>query len=138
VYFPVIVPKSDESECSSSSSSSSCWIRVNHEKKFLSEGNCLVFDDSFLHEAANESLTEPRLVLLVDIWHPDLSEEEIKVLEFINKGQILATKRLAAQLKQESDANNNSNSEPVNFFTAIQSSNEKGIDEREVKDIWGK
>jgi aspartyl/asparaginyl beta-hydroxylase (cupin superfamily) len=131
----VIVPKSEDNE-SSSSSSSSCWIRVNHQKKFLSEGNCLVFDDSFLHEAANESLTEPRLVLLVDIWHPDLSEEEIKVLEFINKGQILATKRLAAQLKQESD--NNNSSEPVNFFTAIQSSNEKGIDEREVEDIWGK
>ncbi|NVJ59684.1 MAG: aspartyl/asparaginyl beta-hydroxylase domain-containing protein [Gammaproteobacteria bacterium] len=35
----------------------------------------LVFDDSFLHEAWNKS-NEARVVLIVDIWHPDLTEQE--------------------------------------------------------------
>lgn len=66
VFLPLIVPDS-----------SLCWIRVNHEKRFLEEGKCLIFDDSFLHDAANECSESPRIVLILDIWHPDLSEEEV-------------------------------------------------------------
>lgn len=35
----------------------------------------LIFDDSFLHSAQNEG-TEPRTVLIFDVWHPDLSLQE--------------------------------------------------------------
>ena len=36
----------------------------------------IVFDDSFEHEAANLSEKEERVILLIDIWHPDIFEEE--------------------------------------------------------------
>jgi aspartate beta-hydroxylase len=34
-----------------------------------------VFDDSFEHEAWNKGARE-RIVLIVDIWHPDLTPRE--------------------------------------------------------------
>lgn len=45
------------------------------------EGKCLLFDDSFLHEAENNSEERPRVVLIVDVWHPDLTDEEVLVIE---------------------------------------------------------
>lgn len=38
----------------------------------------VVFDDSYEHEAANLSETEERVILLIDIWHPELEGAEIK------------------------------------------------------------
>ncbi len=38
----------------------------------------IVFDDSYEHEAANLSDTQERIILLIDIWHPDLNEGEKK------------------------------------------------------------
>ena len=58
--------------------SSAAWLMVAGETRFLQEGECIVFDDSFLHEAANISTDTPRVVLIVDVWHPDLSDEEVK------------------------------------------------------------
>lgn len=57
------------------------------------------------------------------------------MLEFINKGQILATKRLAQQQQAEACS---SEQPAVNFLTAIQSANEQGIDAAEIEKIWGK
>jgi aspartate beta-hydroxylase len=128
VYFPIIVPDCNNEE----GRSTTCWIQVNHIKKYLKPGECLVFDDSYMHDAANESLSSPRIVFIFDIWHPDLSDEEIKVLEFINKGQILAAKRLAKLETKEEDGKKD------DFFSVIHSSIEKGIDETEVNNIWGK
>jgi hypothetical protein len=48
----------------------------------LQEGRAVLFDDSFLHEAANSSSSEPRVVLIVDVWHPDLSDEEVGSFSF--------------------------------------------------------
>jgi aspartyl/asparaginyl beta-hydroxylase (cupin superfamily) len=70
----VIVPDKD---AQNNGRSTTCWIRANGIKRYVKEGECLVFDDSFYHDAANESVNQPRLVLLVDIWHPDLSDEEV-------------------------------------------------------------
>ena len=50
-------------------------MRVGTEARTWEEGKCLVFDDSWEHEAMNPS-DQPRSVLLVDIWHPDLSAEQ--------------------------------------------------------------
>jgi len=43
----------------------------------------MVFDDSYNHEAWNDCGT-PRIVLIFDIWHPDLSQSEVKFLTFMN------------------------------------------------------
>jgi len=59
-----------------------CRIRVGEETRMWNEGKCLVFDDSFEHEVWNLS-HNPRAVLLIDFWHPDLTAAEIKALEHI-------------------------------------------------------
>lgn len=50
-------------------------LRVGTETRTWEEGKCLVFDDSWEHEAENPS-NRPRSVLIVDVWHPDLSDEQ--------------------------------------------------------------
>jgi aspartyl/asparaginyl beta-hydroxylase (cupin superfamily) len=59
-----------------------CGIRVGDETREWQEGKCLIFDDSFMHEAWNNG-TETRAVLLWDIWHPDLTVQEIKALTYL-------------------------------------------------------
>lgn len=51
------------------------WLRVGGETRFWEEGRLLVFDDSIEHEARNPS-NALRVVLIFDIWRPELSEEE--------------------------------------------------------------
>jgi hypothetical protein len=57
-----------------------CGIRVDGQSRRWTEGQCLVFDDSLLHEVWNHT-AEDRVVLIVDIWHPDLTQQEIALLE---------------------------------------------------------
>jgi aspartate beta-hydroxylase len=53
-----------------------CRIRVGSETRAWKEGKCLVFDDSFEHEVWHSGDT-PRTVLILDVWHPDLTEAEV-------------------------------------------------------------
>jgi aspartyl/asparaginyl beta-hydroxylase (cupin superfamily) len=46
-----------------------CSIRVSDETRSWEEGRCLVFDDSFEHEAWNHA-ERPRTVLLIDFLNP--------------------------------------------------------------------
>lgn len=39
----------------------------------------MIFDDSFEHEVWHNG-TAVRLILIVDVWHPDLSDEDIRSL----------------------------------------------------------
>jgi aspartyl/asparaginyl beta-hydroxylase (cupin superfamily) len=57
-----------------------CYIKVAEEKKLWEEGKCLVFDDTYLHEVKNENKEKQRVILLLDIWHPDLKSEEIQAI----------------------------------------------------------
>ena len=57
-----------------------CRIRVGGETREWREGKCLVLDDAFEHEVWNES-DEKRVVLIVDIWHPDFSAAEVAWME---------------------------------------------------------
>ncbi|HEY2177957.1 MAG TPA: aspartyl/asparaginyl beta-hydroxylase domain-containing protein [Caulobacteraceae bacterium] len=50
-------------------------LRVGNETRAWSEGEALIFDDSIEHEAWNDS-DEVRIVLLFDIWRPELTVEE--------------------------------------------------------------
>lgn len=61
-HLPLIVPPG-------------CWFRVGAERREWRPGKAFVFDDTIEHEAANES-SELRVVLIVDTWHPDLSQCE--------------------------------------------------------------
>ena len=61
-HLPLIVPPD-------------CRFRVGNEVRQWDEGKLLVFDDSIEHEAWNDS-DQDRVVLIFDVWRPDLSEQE--------------------------------------------------------------
>ena len=56
-----------------------CSLTVGGVEHNWKEGEVIVFDDTFVHEARNNTPQE-RAILLVDVWHPDLIEEERCVL----------------------------------------------------------
>lgn len=51
------------------------FLRVGSERRSWREGELMIFDDSIDHEAANQA-GEERIILLFDIWRPELSQEE--------------------------------------------------------------
>lgn len=59
-----------------------CHITVAGDTRTWTEGRCLLFDDSFIHEAVNRS-DRQRAVLLWDIWHPELTEKEIAAVGYL-------------------------------------------------------
>ena len=50
-----------------------CGIIVDGEARTWTEVQCMVFDDSFVHNVWQNS-TQVRIILIVDIWHPNLDE----------------------------------------------------------------
>ncbi len=63
-HFPLFVPEES-------------YLRVAGEARPWEEGKMIVFDDSYEHEAANLNTSQERVILLIDIWHPDLTKSEI-------------------------------------------------------------
>jgi aspartyl/asparaginyl beta-hydroxylase (cupin superfamily) len=61
-HLPLIVPEG-------------CWFRVGAEVQQWQPGQAFVFDDTIEHEACNPS-DELRVVLIFDVWHPDLTAVE--------------------------------------------------------------
>lgn len=66
-----------------------CWIKVgeddnisNVSQREWEEGKVLIFDTSFEHSTGNPT-TEDRHVLIIDFWHPELTEAEKAALSFI-------------------------------------------------------
>ncbi len=89
-FLPLFVPETITTNCDSSDTEpshstaiGSSWLQVDGQRIFLRNGECFVFDDSFYHEAGNEHQTAPRIVLILDIWHPDLTAEEVSSLNYI-------------------------------------------------------
>jgi aspartyl/asparaginyl beta-hydroxylase (cupin superfamily) len=64
--------------------SGDCAIKVGEEVRYWAEGECLVFDDYYQHEAWNHT-DETRTVVILDIWHPELSRREIQLLEGLHR-----------------------------------------------------
>ena len=68
-HLPLIVPEG-------------CWFRVGAETRPWVEGEAFVFDDTIEHEAANPS-DLLRVVMIFDLWNPDLSEAEKRAISDI-------------------------------------------------------
>jgi aspartyl/asparaginyl beta-hydroxylase (cupin superfamily) len=66
-HLPLIVPQ----DCGA--------LRVGNEERPWEEGEMLIFDDSIEHEAWNDSGQE-RVILLFEIWRPEISMEERNIL----------------------------------------------------------
>lgn len=54
-------------------------IRVANETREWKLGEFIVFDDSFDHEVWHDGVSL-RLVLIVDMWHPELSQHQKRTL----------------------------------------------------------
>jgi len=61
-HLPLIVPNG-------------CWFRVGAETRHWRRGEAFVFDDTIEHEAMN-STDELRIILIFDVWNPQLSPVE--------------------------------------------------------------
>ena len=61
-HLPLIVPPG-------------CEFRVGNEIRAWQEGRAWAFDDTMEHEAWNRS-NETRVILLFEVWRPELTEEE--------------------------------------------------------------
>jgi aspartyl/asparaginyl beta-hydroxylase (cupin superfamily) len=59
-----------------------CWIQVGDERRSWTKGKLTTIDTSFTHSTGNPTDDE-RHVLIIDFWHPELSEAERSALEFI-------------------------------------------------------
>jgi aspartyl/asparaginyl beta-hydroxylase (cupin superfamily) len=71
-HLPLIVPPD-------------CGFRVGNEVRQWEEGKLLIFDDSIEHEAWNGS-GQDRVVLIFDIWRPELSAQERSELTALFQG----------------------------------------------------
>ena len=67
VHLPLVVPP----DCGA--------LAVAQQPRGWEEGRCLVFDDSYVHEAWNQS-AHTRVVLIFDVWNPALSPAECEAL----------------------------------------------------------
>ncbi|XP_030636264.1 aspartyl/asparaginyl beta-hydroxylase [Chanos chanos] len=56
-----------------------CRIRCTNETREWEEGKVLIFDDSFEHEVWQEA-DSYRLIFIVDVWHPELSQSQRQTL----------------------------------------------------------
>lgn len=70
-----------------------CHLKVGSEERSWLEDEVLIFDDSFLHSAHNQS-EQTRVVLIFSVWHPDLSiDEQNAVRESFKARQQLTMER---------------------------------------------
>ncbi|MFL6657295.1 MAG: aspartyl/asparaginyl beta-hydroxylase domain-containing protein [Massilia sp.] len=71
-HLPLIVPPG-------------CGFRVGNETRSWEPGKAFVFDDTIEHEAWNDS-HQLRVVLIFDIWHPQLSVAERAMITALTAG----------------------------------------------------
>uniref|UniRef100_A0A1A7Z9T4 Aspartate beta-hydroxylase n=1 Tax=Nothobranchius furzeri TaxID=105023 RepID=A0A1A7Z9T4_NOTFU len=56
-----------------------CRIRCTNQTREWNEGKVLIFDDSFEHEVWQEA-DRYRLIFIVDVWHPELTQYQRQTL----------------------------------------------------------
>ena len=68
VHFPLIVPAGD------------CGMQIGEADVTWREGEPVIFDDAYLHRVWNNGEGD-RVVLLFDVWHPELYPDEIEAIQ---------------------------------------------------------
>jgi aspartyl/asparaginyl beta-hydroxylase (cupin superfamily) len=71
-HLALDIPYSGENKCN---------ISVGDETHEWINGNVLLFDTSLVHDAVNDS-DQMRYILMLRIWHPDLTDAEREALQF--------------------------------------------------------
>uniref|UniRef100_A0A7S3FLR9 Aspartyl/asparaginy/proline hydroxylase domain-containing protein n=1 Tax=Chloropicon roscoffensis TaxID=1461544 RepID=A0A7S3FLR9_9CHLO len=68
IHLPIIVPEPAKSV-----------IRVGPKVRTWEQGKILAFNDAYDHQVWNFG-TQTRVVLFFDVWHPDLTKEDLEVI----------------------------------------------------------
>jgi aspartate beta-hydroxylase len=68
-------------------------MTIDGEQHRFADGECLLWDDTYVHEVLNDS-DQPRTALLLDVWRPGMPPS----LEFVSRA-IAGGVRLAVQLR---------------------------------------
>jgi len=72
-HVPLVIPENGNNKCR---------LSVGDETRQWIEGKVILFDTSIYHDAINES-DEMRYILMLRVWHPDLTNDEREALQFI-------------------------------------------------------
>jgi hypothetical protein len=87
VHLPLIVPEESTDNTNNTDQQQQqqqqeegkrpcCGMRVGQSVRSWDKGRALVFDDAYEHEVWNDHEKQNRVLLLVDLWHPDVTKEE--------------------------------------------------------------
>lgn len=97
-----------------------CRLRVGDETLTWQEGECLIFDDSFKHEVWNDS-DERRVVLVVDLWHPELTREELRLIEGLNRFALAHAKDMSGYWKRNEQARSDHSMKTIRPPSSVRS-----------------
>ena len=75
-------------------------MRVGDETVPLEQDKCIIFDDSFNHEGWHDG-PATRINLIVDFWHPELSDHEVKFFAMLLKSKLKGDRIISAKVKNE-------------------------------------
>lgn len=106
IHIPLFVP------------AGGCRLRVGDRVHTIREGEPYVFDDSFEHEAWNDS-DQSRIVLILDVWHPDLSDAEVKFMHFLQQSSLRAERAAAQRAAQSASCHEESAAARDNLFAIL-------------------
>ena len=70
MHLPLLVPKKEGGD-----GRPATGIQVGDQLREWHEGSAVILDDSYVHEVWNDT-EESRVLLLLDLWHPDVSVKE--------------------------------------------------------------
>lgn len=82
-----------------------CGLRVGNDVGTWKQGQCVVFDDFYEHEAWNRTL-EDRIVLIIDLWHPALSVLEREIIKGIHLFAFTQARSLSSYWNKNQAAKN--------------------------------
>lgn len=88
-------------------------IRVGGETKWFKDGEAVLFDDSFNHEAWNDG-DKTRINLILDFWHPELSDMEVKFFHMLQQAKLKNGRKYLEMIGKEADE--------YNYFDLIEKS----------------
>jgi aspartate beta-hydroxylase len=78
-------------------------LRVQEQIVEPKAGEAFAWDHSFEHEAWHDG-PDTRIVLIVDVWHPDLADAEVNFLRTMQNCRLRAGKALAEQAQEQMQA----------------------------------
>lgn len=108
----------------------------------LQEGKCIIFDDSFEHSARNDHPSKPRVILIFDIWHPDLTNAEVwcnfmgytlmpsfqvKIFSYLENAKFKSIRKMATTLDKKDGLS--TEVAEANFLSVISAASGKFVEE---------